>query len=561
MDHGNETTGSIASVGHTHTADTIGNTTYVWRHTSQGLTVETYLLSVETASASNESTVCLSHNGTTTCRALGNETTVSFEISRNATERSTGVDISLWDGSPGEVIDNESYTLQPLSRLDDADRDGLNNAAEVRLGADLTANDTDGDGITDGVEATAYNTSIVAADTDGDGLSDARELFEYETSPTAADTDGDGITDDVEVAAGYNATAPDTDGDGVLDGAELAAGTDPTLADTDGDGVGDGTERDLGSDPLATDTDSDGLADGREQQLGTDPTKSDTDDDGLSDSRETAIGSDPLSGDTDGDGLSDGSELERSSDPLAADTDGDGLADGREVAVGTALLNPDSDGDGLTDGREQRLGTDPTTVDSDGDYLSDGVESTLGTDPTSRLTLVWLSALGGTLVCTGLLVPSIRRGYISNAVDRVRGVEDAVVGRQATTESEVVTDTADAGPGDEDTGGDASPTSAAAVVEARSDDGLVTDSELVGEMLRAEDGRMKQSHIVETTDWSKSKVSRVLSKKADDGEITKLRLGRENLVCLEHAQPAVVTSDPRTDTGLSPPNGAVSGGI
>jgi len=80
-------------------------------------------------------------------------------------------------------------------------------------------------------------------------------------------------------------------------------------------------------------------------------------------------------------------------------------------------------------------------------------------------------------------------------------------------------------------------------------------------MLRAEDGRMKQSHIVEATDWSKSKVSRVLSKKCEDGDITKLRVGRENLVCLEHAQPAVATSDPRTDTGLSPSDGAVPGGI
>lgn len=69
-----------------------------------------------------------------------------------------------------------------------------------------------------------------------------------------------------------------------------------------------------------------------------------------------------------------------------------------------------------------------------------------------------------------------------------------------------------------------------------------TDNERVCQLLRAHGGRLKQSRIVELTDWSKAKVSRVLSQMEADDEISKIRLGRENLICLRGREPDAVPS-------------------
>lgn len=64
-----------------------------------------------------------------------------------------------------------------------------------------------------------------------------------------------------------------------------------------------------------------------------------------------------------------------------------------------------------------------------------------------------------------------------------------------------------------------------------------TDSDVVVDLLEANDGRMRQAAIVEETEWSKSKVSMVLSEMEDDGAISKLRVGRENIVSLSGNEP------------------------
>lgn len=71
---------------------------------------------------------------------------------------------------------------------------------------------------------------------------------------------------------------------------------------------------------------------------------------------------------------------------------------------------------------------------------------------------------------------------------------------------------------------------------------FVTDQERVRQLLTANGGRMKQSNIVDSVDWSKAKVSRLLADLEDDGQITKLRLGRENLVCLPGHEPTASKS-------------------
>ncbi|MDM9632821.1 gliding motility-associated C-terminal domain-containing protein [Robiginitalea aurantiaca] len=106
------------------------------------------------------------------------------------------------------------------------------------------------------------------------------------------DTDGDGLLDGVEASLGTDPNDPDTDGDGIDDGAEV--GTDPenpenedgddlidaldsNIRDSDADGVND--QQDPANDnpcipdifSLGCDTDGDGISDGEERENGSDP--------------------------------------------------------------------------------------------------------------------------------------------------------------------------------------------------------------------------------------------------------------------------------------------------
>ena len=72
---------------------------------------------------------------------------------------------------------------------------------------------------------------------------------------------------------------------------------------------------------------------------------------------------------------------------------------------------------------------------------------------------------------------------------------------------------------------------------AVSDEELLTDSDRVLKLLEENGGRMKQVNIVDSTDWSKSKVSMLLSDMEDEGTISKLRVGRENIISLAGEEP------------------------
>lgn len=71
------------------------------------------------------------------------------------------------------------------------------------------------------------------------------------------------------------------------------------------------------------------------------------------------------------------------------------------------------------------------------------------------------------------------------------------------------------------------PTTATPTADTNSD--LTTDREQVLALLSDGD-RVKQTHIRDELGWSDSKTSRVLSEMADDDDIEKLRIGRENVV-------------------------------
>ncbi len=128
--------------------------------------------------------------------------------------------------------------------------------------------DTDGDGLPDWWEFRYRLKPNLASDAtlnpDDDGLTNAQE-FARNTDPWLADTDGDGLSDGVETGTGIwvsatntgtNPLHADSDGDGLSDGREAGAvpnPTNPNLADTDGDGRSDAAELALGTDALVAD--------------------------------------------------------------------------------------------------------------------------------------------------------------------------------------------------------------------------------------------------------------------------------------------------------------------
>lgn len=500
-----EASGSIVQVNQAQALETYGTTTYVWQTTAQGEPINSTLLEVHTNETGAAAEVCLQQSDSTTCKPVENSSTAVFSLSLSAAGEPRSSSVMLQNTSTGTTLDTITRTHHQINRTGDLDQDGLNNSVEVAAGSNLTDDDTD-----------------------DDMLGDRAEVTKYGTSPSAADTDDDALTDGTEISIGSDPTAVDTDGDGLDDSRERELGTNLSSADTDGDGLTDQKEMGLGTDPLLADTDEDGLDDGDELEAGSDPLEKDSDDDGLTDLRELDAGSDPTRADTDGDGLTDSEEQEAGTGPNDTDTDADGIADGREVS---------------------ELGTDPLSEDTDGDLLGDQLETTIGTNPTGQLTPAWLSS-GFFGFVIGISFTTIKSGHASTIIDRIRALENRLVCSQRepiditaeTGESSVSTgvsglSAADADPAEGTVSAQALEADSAEAAYANAETALLSDEEVVNQMLRAEGGRMKQSEIVTTTDWSKAKVSRLLSRLADEDEVTKVRLGRENLICLESAKP------------------------
>jgi hypothetical protein len=177
-----------------------------------------------------------------------------------------------------DVVEPED-TAPTWDPAEDTDGDGLSDGDEGRADTDAGSRDTDGDGTPD------YRDE----DSDGDGIPDVVEVAPRDDDGQPADTDGDGAPDHLDT---------DSDGDGILDAAEAGLAPETPL-DSDGDGTPDYRDRD---------SDDDGLLDSVEG-VRSDGTQPDTDGDGAPDHLDT---------DSDGDGLLD--EVER-----MEDWDGDGV--------------------------------------------------------------------------------------------------------------------------------------------------------------------------------------------------------------------------------------------
>lgn len=137
----------------------------------------------------------------------------------------------------------------------DSDMDTILNGDELVIGTNPLDEDSDDDGLNDGVEFMHRSRlSPLLFDTDDDGVSDGK-----------GDLDKDNLTNKEEVVIGTDLVSEDTDFDGLTDGFEVNVyGTDPLKYDTDNDGLMDGDEYALETDPNNQDTDYDGVIDSNE---------------------------------------------------------------------------------------------------------------------------------------------------------------------------------------------------------------------------------------------------------------------------------------------------------
>ncbi|MFC7214442.1 helix-turn-helix transcriptional regulator [Saliphagus sp. GCM10025334] len=86
-----------------------------------------------------------------------------------------------------------------------------------------------------------------------------------------------------------------------------------------------------------------------------------------------------------------------------------------------------------------------------------------------------------------------------------------------------------------------------------SDDPLLTDQEQIQQLISQSGGRMRQSDLVEETKWSSSSVSRKLSSMEEEGLITRVQVGRGNLVFLAGYEPDAAVSPSGTPSERTTP--------
>ena len=162
------------------------------------------------------------------------------------------------------IVDGGILTARTMAQIYalpclDADQDCLPEEVETALGLNPNSEDSDGNGVNDGMEDADgdrlpnrlelwLGSLPQSADSDGDGVNDGVEVLQYHSMPDLADGDGNGVLDGVQ----------DQDSDGILDIAEDGNGnfrvdegeTNPRLADSDGDGVLDAQEIADGTSPV-----------------------------------------------------------------------------------------------------------------------------------------------------------------------------------------------------------------------------------------------------------------------------------------------------------------------
>lgn len=134
-------------------------------------------------------------------------------------------------------------TQRPIPIGTDEDGDGLNSAEERNHRSDPNIQDSDSDGIHDGLEVYRMGSNPIISDTDGDGIPDGIEdanrngkFDSGETNPTEWDTDRDGLCDGLcKVNKGQDLRGEDKNRNGLYEPDKNEY--NPRTVDSDGDGV------------------------------------------------------------------------------------------------------------------------------------------------------------------------------------------------------------------------------------------------------------------------------------------------------------------------------------
>jgi uncharacterized repeat protein (TIGR01451 family) len=174
-------------------------------------------------------------------------------------------DDGLLDGlEPNPALDQDGDGLSSLIDTD-SDDDGLKDGTEAGMSCTNSATDPSLGACTPDADTGATVTGVLARDTDRGGATDGSEdpnlngrvdpgesnpVGQPGDDPTLTDTDGDGLSDALEATLGTLANDADTDDDGLPDGLEPNPSEDtdqdgsinPRDPDSDGDGLFDGTE-------------------------------------------------------------------------------------------------------------------------------------------------------------------------------------------------------------------------------------------------------------------------------------------------------------------------------
>ena len=304
------------------------------------------------------------------------------------------------------------FEISKAFDINEFDPQALTGFGDIRILAEQTDQDSDGDGILDVIE---IGNQRYPRDTDQDGVPDYLDLDSDDDripdflealfdSSQPKDTDGkgapdyldtdsdnDGIPDGIEtIGDADNDGIPnfqdiDSDGDRIPDSVEATSTT--ALLDLDGDGIPNYLDEDADGDTLTdfyesggstgAPIDSDG--DGNPDYLDTD-----SDNDGILDidepPGESANPGNTGPIDSDSDGLPDDYESQFGLDSTDAsdaqsDADADELTALDEFALGTNPTLADTDADGVPDGFEITVTTNPLVNDADGDVNGDGVSN------------------------------------------------------------------------------------------------------------------------------------------------------------------------------------------
>ena len=207
--------------------------------------------------------------------------------------------------------------------------------------------------------------------------------------------------------------------------------------------------------------------------------------------------------------------------------------DGDRLVFQDALQTPDNDSwlTSLTEGQTLRVHTprgysitsanvafSDNTVEVEGPYTFDSEDQVRITLEESAFGTASWQFLGAALV--------IAAGIVSGAL---------LLRRKETT----ATEPSPTPNGGVETAASSSSSQPAVTEEDPLDDedlSLLSDDERVERLLERNGGRMRQAKIVSETGWSDAKVSQLLSAMADDEQIKKLRIGRENLISLPDVQ-------------------------